>query len=81
MRIRWQTATQREGWSAECDLAPAKARKRFKELGADGLVGWAELVAEDEDEGGYMEVIDSFDHSKQAALNLELKQIAAAIFG
>lgn len=56
------------GSFAECDLTERKARKRFEELKQDARCGWAELVAEDEDEGGYMEVIDEHEQIRLAQI-------------
>ena len=64
MRVRYEMYKDGHGTGsvAECDLTPKKARKRFEELKTAGKCGWCELVAEDDDEGGYMEIIE--DHEK-----------------
>jgi hypothetical protein len=46
---------------AECDLTPKQARKRFEDLKTNAKCGWCELVAEEDEEGGYMEVIESHE--------------------
>ncbi len=68
MRVRFEMFKRgtAQGWQAECDLTKKQAQKRFDELKNNLKCGWAELVAEDEDEGGYMEVMDSFDNVKRA---------------
>ena len=68
MRVRFEMFKNGRpvGVTAECDLTPKKARILFNDLKNNLKCGWAELVAEDEDEGGYMEVMDSFDNVKRA---------------
>lgn len=45
---------------AECDLKPKKAREMFDDLKTNLKVEWIELVSEEDEEGGYMEIIE--DH-------------------
>ena len=56
MRIRYEMYKGGigSGVEVECDLTPKKARKKFAELKHVMKCGWAELVAEDDNEGGYM---------------------------
>lgn len=56
------------GCVAECDLSPKQARKRFYELKTIAKCGWCELVAEDDAEGEYMEIIDSHEQIKLAQM-------------
>lgn len=65
MRVRYQMIGSRT-YQAECDLTAGKAKALYKKLGENGLCEWAELVGEDDDD--YMEIIDSFDHIKQARM-------------
>ena len=64
MRVRFAMYSGgREGATiCECDLTPKEARARFNDLKTNAKCGWCELVAEDEDEGGYMEIIDSYEN-------------------
>ena len=68
MRVRYEKYRngQSTGIQCECDLSKRKAKKLFKDLKSNLLCGWAELVGEYEDEGGYMEIIDSFDNISRA---------------
>lgn len=68
MRVRYEKYRngQSTGIQCECDLSKRKAKKLFKDLKSNLLCGWAELVGEYEDEGGYMEIIDSFDNTARA---------------
>lgn len=68
MRVRYEKYRNGEstGIQCECDLSKRKAKKLFKDLKSNLLCGWAELVGEYEDEGGYMEIIDSFDNTSRA---------------
>lgn len=70
MRVRFEMYKngQPAGAVAECDLAPKKARERFEELKTNAKCGWVELVAEEEEEGGYMEIIDSHDNVRLARI-------------
>ncbi len=70
MRIRFEKYTKGHGSGsvAECDLTEKQARGRFEELKHDALCGWAELVAEDDHEGGYMNIIASFDNIRMASM-------------
>lgn len=65
MRVRYQYAGG-SSYIAECDLTEKKARKRFKELKQNAICEWVELVAEDEWEGEYMEVIACDDKTETA---------------
>ena len=69
MRVRYQMVNQ-SGWSAECDLSERQAKKRFAELKEHGLCEWVELVGEDED--NYMDVLDSYDKTKEARMIAEI---------
>ena len=64
MRVRYEMfkGGMAQGSQAECDLTPKQARKRFDELKNNLKCGWVELVAEEDEEGGYMEIIDSHDN-------------------
>lgn len=68
MRVRYEMfkGGLPQGVQVECDLTPSKANKKFLELKSNLKCGWCELVAEDEDEGGYMEIINSYDNTKRA---------------
>lgn len=70
MRVRYEMYKNGQGkhYQAECDLTEAKARKRFEELKQDGKCGWVELVAEDEEEGGYMNVIEQYEKIRLAQI-------------
>ena len=52
-----KASPQKEGPKTE-----KKARKRFNELKSNLKCGWVDLVAEEEEEGGYMNIIDSYDN-------------------
>lgn len=64
MRVRWEIFKNGKptGTQVECDMTERKARSLYNKLKEDGCCGWGELVAEEDEEGGYMEIIDSFDH-------------------
>lgn len=70
MRVRFEMYKDGKpaGVVAECDLAPKKARERFEDLKTNAKCGWVELVAEEEEEGGYMEVIDEYDNTRLARI-------------
>ena len=70
MRVRFEMYKNGfgSGAVAECDLTEKKARERFEELKKNGKCGWAELVAEEDAEGGYMNIVDSFDNIKLAQM-------------
>lgn len=70
MRVRFEMYKngQPAGAVAECDLTPKKARERFEKLKTNAKCGWVELVAEEDDEGGYMEVIDQYDNTRLARI-------------
>lgn len=66
--------------NCECDLTPRKARNLFNKLKENYLCIWAELVIEDEEEGGeYLEIIDSFDN-ELAETNSKLRKIQLDLF-
>jgi hypothetical protein len=54
------------GYVAECDLTPKQANKRYNELKTNARCGWVELVAEEEDEGEHMEILQQHDQIKLA---------------
>jgi hypothetical protein len=69
MRVRYQMAGQE--MQAVCDMTEKKAREMFDKLknygsSSKGFCEWAELVGEDDD--NYMDILDSFDHIKQAQM-------------
>ena len=68
MRVRYEKYShgQGAGVNVECDLTPKQAHKLFNKLSKDATVGWIELVAEDDDEGGYMEIIKEHDNVRFA---------------
>ena len=65
MRVRYQMVNQ-SGWSAECDLPLKKAKQRYNELKENGWCMWCELIGEEEE--NYMDVLESFDKSKEAQM-------------
>ncbi len=66
--------------NCECDLTKRKARNLFNKLKENRLCVWAELVIEDEEEGGeYLEIIDSFDNDL-AETNSKLRKIQLDLF-
>ena len=71
MRVRYQFVGS--GYQAKCDMSDKKARKFFDELSRKGLCEWAELVGEDDD--NYMEILDSFDHTKIARAFAEIMKL------
>ena len=70
MRVRYEIYKDGHGTETitECDLIPKKARKLFEDLKTNAKCGWCELVAEDEEEGGYMKIIDSHDNVRLARM-------------
>lgn len=72
MRVRYQMIGEQV--VAECDLTEKKARSLFNDLKTKALCEWGELVAEEEEEGGYMEVLEDFD-------NIRLSRVIKSIIG
>ena len=70
MRVRYEIykAGYGTGRYAECDLSEKKARALYEKLKQNAKCGWVELVAEDEDEGDYMEIIESHEHIRLAKI-------------
>lgn len=74
MRIRFEIYKEGLGTGAvaECDLTEKQAKARFNQLKENAKCGWIELVAEDADEGGYMNVIDSHEKIRLAQIMSQL---------
>ena len=70
MRVRFEMFEHGigSGMIAECDLSEKDAKSRFEKLKKNAKCGWAELVAEDDDEGGYMEILETHDNIKLAQM-------------
>ncbi len=70
MRVRFEKFAHGLGMGvqAECDLSPKQANKLFDKLCKDATCGWCELVAEDDDEGGYMEIIKEHSNVRLAKI-------------
>lgn len=68
MRVRYELykSGRGQGVKVECDLSKRKAKKLYKELSKNIICGWAELVAEDPNDGEYMEILKSFDNINRA---------------
>ena len=66
MRVRYKIINQPT--TAVCDMTEKQAVRLFESLKDEPLCMWAEMVAEDEDEGEYMDVLESFDHDKRAKM-------------
>ena len=68
MRVRFEMYKNGlgQGYQAKCDMTEKKAKKLFATLSNNLRCGWAELIAEEDYEGEYMSVIESFDHIEVA---------------
>ena len=68
MRVRYELykSGYGQGVKVECDLSKRQAKKLYKELSKNVICGWAELVAEEPNEGEYMEIVHSFDNINRA---------------
>ena len=85
MRVRFEMAgaTSFPAYQAECDLTDANAHKLFKRLKENQYCCWGELVAEEPEEGGYMNILDSFENKdarKLYKVKLEMDRIMKEIF-
>ncbi len=87
MRVRYRMANggyHKDGlpiYEAECDMSDKKAHAFFDGLKSERYCEWAELVSEDE--GSYMDVIDSFANDNARDLyriDEQMKEIMNEIF-
>ena len=80
MRIRYEMfkGGVPTGCVVECDLGENEARKKFDELRENVCCGWAEMVAEDENEGEYMDIVDEFEKEDRARV---MSKVIEEIFG
>lgn len=62
MRVRYKIVGQEP--AARCDMEDNLAKRLYKNLFSNGRCEWAELVGEDD--GNYMDILESFDHEKLA---------------
>ena len=83
MRVRYEMYKRGlgAGCIAECDLTQKKAHKRYEELKSNAKCGWVELVAEDDDEGGYMNIIESYEQIRLAKIVSTLVENKAHLVG
>lgn len=76
MRVRYQLAGD-ECYTAECDLTEKAARKRYEDCKKNGICIWAELVSEED--GNYMEIIESFENRDALRIFEIMNELKAAI--
>lgn len=78
MRIRYEMYSCGYGTGCKvlCDLTPKKANRMFERLKENAVCGWCELVAEEEHEGEYMQLLKSFERIRTAkVISLYVGQI------
>ena len=83
MRVRYRMVNAPR-YSAEFFDTSKQAKQRFNEIIKDKYCVWAELVADEEDEGEYMEVLTAYENDNAPQTyraDVELRKIVQELFG